>query len=128
MNLKNELSTYVVIDAFAWCWSSFHDVIIIPVVNEKHAAGFDALLKVSDCLFLFTLVAKVISHVCEWVSQANHCIKSTTNQIFDIIIKRQPIGFFNNYANKSKQENIYFCSLEFLLFLLLFFAQSFIGR
>jgi hypothetical protein len=58
------------------------------VVDQQETARLDALFKVSDCLLLFALIAKVVCHVGEGISEANDSVESSPLLVFDVVVER----------------------------------------
>jgi hypothetical protein len=56
------------------------------VIDQQHAARFDATLKVTNRLFLLTLIAKVVHHVGKRITHTNDRIETLANQMVDVIV------------------------------------------
>lgn len=92
--------TYIVINTFRWGSTSGHDVIVISMINQEEATGFNAFLEITNGLFLFTLITERVHHMSEGVTKADNRIKSFSDDWTNVIVERKPICFFDNYMWK----------------------------
>jgi hypothetical protein len=76
------------------------------VIDEQETAGFEALFKVSDGLLLLTLIAEIVWHVSEGVTQTDNGIEASLNDRArsQIIIECQPVGLLDDCAKKGRKE------------------------
>lgn len=95
---NNGPHTYIVINALARRLATFHDVIVVAMVDEQQAARLNAPLKVHERLLLVALIADRVQHVGKRVAHANDRIEAVANQMLDVVVQRQPIGFFDYCA------------------------------
>lgn len=58
MKVYESFETYIVINTFRWGSTRGHDVIVIPMINQEEATGFNAFLEVANGLLLFTLISE----------------------------------------------------------------------
>lgn len=102
---RNKTFTHIIVDALRRGASSGNHVIVVPVVDQEHSTGAQALLKVTNGRLLLALVPKVVMHVGEGVAQANDGIESISNHRLDVVVKRQPVGLLNDYGKRSEWWN-----------------------
>lgn len=76
-------------------------MIVVPVVDQEHAAFTQTLFKVADGLLLLPLVSVIVLHVGEGVAQTNHRIEAVADQWLDIIVQSQPIGLLNHWKTNG---------------------------
>lgn len=88
--------TYVVVDALGRCRATVHDAVVVAVINQQQAAGFNALFKVLNRLDLLALIAVIVQQVSEGVPQANDRVEAIADQVLDVVVQRQPVGLLNN--------------------------------
>lgn len=92
---SNNGHTYIVINALARRLATFHDVIVVAMVDEQQAARLNASLKVHERLLLVALIADRVQHVGKRVAHTNDGVEAVANQMFDVVVQRQPIGLFD---------------------------------
>ena len=88
--------SYVVINILFRCRSVFQDVIVIPMINDQNAAGFEQSVKVGNGYFVFLLITVKVGQMGERITHYDNGIISLISIFTHIIFESEPISLFDD--------------------------------